>query len=68
MAKKKMVEAARAQVFQRGDGWRFRIKGANGEVIATGESYKAKRDAIAAAAALVPAGVEVEVTEPGEDA
>jgi uncharacterized protein YegP (UPF0339 family) len=47
-------------VFQRDDGWRFRIKGANGEVIATGEAYKAKRDAIAAARALVPEGVEIE--------
>jgi uncharacterized protein YegP (UPF0339 family) len=60
MSKRKSVTAARAQVFQRDDGWRFRIKGANGEVIATGEAYKAKRDAIAAARALVPEGVEIE--------
>lgn len=52
---------ARAQVFRRDDGWWFRIKGANGEVLATGEAYKAKRDAVAAAKALVPAGVEIEV-------
>jgi uncharacterized protein YegP (UPF0339 family) len=59
-ARKRTVEAARAQVFKREDGWRFRIKGSNGEVIATGEAYKAKRDAIAAARALVPAEVEIE--------
>jgi uncharacterized protein YegP (UPF0339 family) len=60
---KRKVAAARAQVFQRSDGWRFRIKGANGEVLATGEAYKAKRDAVAAAKALVPAGVEIEIAE-----
>jgi uncharacterized protein YegP (UPF0339 family) len=60
MAKRK-VTASRAQVFERGDGWRFRIKAANGEVIATGESYVDKRDAIAAVEALVPEGTPIEV-------
>lgn len=64
MAKSKAkVQATRAQVFQRWDGWRFRIKGGNGEVIATGESYSRKADALAAVAALVPEGTPVEVTE-----
>jgi uncharacterized protein YegP (UPF0339 family) len=61
MSPRKTVTATRAQVFQRSDGWRFRIKAANGEVIATGEAYKAKRDAVAAAKALVPDDVEIEV-------
>lgn len=63
---KAKVEAARAQVFYRWDGWRFRIKAGNGEVIATGEAYKAKRDAIAAATALLPEGAPVEVTPKAE--
>jgi uncharacterized protein YegP (UPF0339 family) len=61
----KKVEAARAQVYYRWDSWRFRVKGANGEVIAQGEAYKAKRDAVAAARALLPEGAPVEVTERG---
>lgn len=62
MAKKK-VSVTRLQVFKRDDGWRFRAKAANGEIIATGEAYKNKRDALAAAKALAPEGVDVEVTE-----
>jgi len=30
------------EVYQAADGWRFRIKGKNGEIIAVGESYKTK--------------------------
>lgn len=57
---KAKVKATRAQVFERPDGWRFRIKAANGEVIATGEAYKRKADAVAAARALVEDDVTIE--------
>lgn len=60
MAKRK-VEIARVQVFKRDDGWRFRAKAANGEIVATGEAYKRKSDAVAAAEAIA-GGAPVEVT------
>lgn len=50
-----------AELYHAGDGWRFRIKARNGEVVATGESYTEKRNAEAALIALV--GTEVEVRE-----
>lgn len=59
---KATVTATRAQVYQRAGEWRFRIKGGNGEVIATGESYKSKTAAMAAVKALVPDTVKPEVT------
>lgn len=65
MAKAK-VEVSRAQVFYRGDGWRFRIKGANGEVIARddeadGHGYSRRTDAVAAAEALCPPSTPMEI-------
>lgn len=35
-----------AQVYQNPEGWRFRIKGGNGEIIATGEVYDSFNGAI----------------------
>lgn len=62
MAKSKAkVQAARGQVFRRGDGWRFRIKGGNGEVIASSEAYRNRKDAEAAARALLPDDAPLEV-------
>jgi hypothetical protein len=60
MAKGKTVTITRGQVFERGDGWRFRAKAANGEVVAVGESYKRKADAVAALKAL---GLAIEAIE-----
>lgn len=60
MAKKAKVTVARVQVYKRDDGWRFRAKAGNGEVVAIGEAYKSKRDAVAAAEAIAgDAPVEV---------
>lgn len=57
---KKATKVARVQVFKRNDGWHFRAKGGNGEIIATGEAYKNKKDALEAAAAIAgDAPVEV---------
>lgn len=63
MAKRK-VAAARAQVFERTDGWRFRVKGGNGEVLATGEAYtgrSGRANALAACRAVVPKGTPLEI-------
>lgn len=38
---------AKAEVFQRRDGeWSWRLKAANGEVVATGEGYRDRSDAL----------------------
>lgn len=36
-----------AEVYPAADGWRFRIKASNGEIIATGEAYESKAGATA---------------------
>jgi uncharacterized protein YegP (UPF0339 family) len=56
------VEADRGQVYYRWDSWRFRVKARNGEVLASGEAYKTKRDAVAACKALLPDGARIEVS------
>lgn len=55
------VVATRLEVYLSVDGWRFRVKAANGEIIATGEAYDDKRDCKAAAAAIAPQLEPVEV-------
>lgn len=35
-----------------GDGWRWRLKAANGKVIASGESYASKADCVACVALI----------------
>lgn len=54
MPRKKKVTITRTQVYKRDDGWHFRAKGGNGEIVAQGETYKRKGDAIAAAEAVAP--------------
>lgn len=41
------------EVYQGGDGWRWRLKGANGEVVAHGEAYSTKAHALRAVSLLV---------------
>lgn len=53
------VQVKSAEVYRAADGWRFRIKAANGEVIAMGEAYADKRDAFAAARGLTDEVKEV---------
>jgi uncharacterized protein YegP (UPF0339 family) len=55
------VIATKVEVYLSVDGWRFRVKAANGEVIAVGEAYADKRDCYAAVAALTPHIEPVEV-------
>jgi uncharacterized protein YegP (UPF0339 family) len=59
-----MLTPAKVEIYQGPDGWRFRIKARNGEIVATGEAYVRRIDAIAAAQALVPGStVIVEVDD-----
>ena len=53
------VKVTKIEVYQAADGWRFRVKGGNGEIIAVGEAYVRKEGADAAARALAPDGVPV---------
>lgn len=36
------------EVYSAADGWRWRLKAANGEIVATGEAHTRKRDAVRA--------------------
>ena len=47
------VEIGWGELYQIIGGWRLRIVGSNGEIIAYGESYVNKADAVAALRALV---------------
>lgn len=40
-------EQHRGEIYHAGDGWRFRIKASNGEIVATGEAYETKAGATA---------------------
>lgn len=55
------VAATRVEVYLSVDGWRFRVKGSNGEIMAVGEAYESKSDCLAAVEALVPQLEPVEV-------
>lgn len=38
-------ERPRIEVYQAADGWRWRLKAENGEIVATGEAYTTKQGA-----------------------
>jgi len=44
------------EIYASKDGFRFRLKGRNGEIVAIGESYTRRRDAVRAARNLWPKG------------
>lgn len=46
------MNAPRFEVYQAADGWRWRLRARNGEVIASGEAYKSKRGAARGVAAV----------------
>ncbi len=50
--------AAKAEIYQSKDGWRFRIKAGNGEVVATGEAYSSEDGAKKGVAAVARAASE----------
>ena len=41
------MKQARYEVYQAADGWRWRLKSANGEIVASGEGYVRKAGALA---------------------
>ena len=53
----------RAEVYHSADGWRFRIKASNGEIIAQGESYESKAGAITGVERVHPG---ITITQPQE--
>lgn len=56
-----------AEVYQSEDGWRFRIKGANHEIMATGESYTTKASAITGVLRVHP-GIDIIEMTPMKEA
>ena len=56
--------AAKFEIYQDGKGeFRFRLKAANGEVVATGESYKTKSGVINGIDAVKRAAAEAEIDD-----
>lgn len=41
------MRVARYEVYQAPDGWRWRLKAANSEIVASGEAYKRRQGALA---------------------
>jgi uncharacterized protein YegP (UPF0339 family) len=42
----------RCDIWEAADGWRFRFRAGNGEIVSGGEAYTRRRDAVRAAKAL----------------
>lgn len=56
--------AAKFEIYEDGKGeFRFRLKAANGEVVATGESYKTKSGVINGIDAVKRASAEAEIDD-----
>lgn len=54
-----MKRKPKFEVYAAADGWRWRLKAANGRIIATGESHPRKADAIRACDTVVAACCEI---------
>jgi len=54
----------KAEVYKGKDGWRFRIRAVNGEIVAQSEGYQNKADAISTALKF---GIEVEEIDDDAD-
>lgn len=48
----------RFEVYQSKDGWRWRLKGGNGRIVAIGEAHTRKSDAIRACKRLTDIAIE----------
>ena len=55
--------AAKWEVWEAKDGWRWRLKAGNGEVVANGEAYSSRDAAVRAQDAVVRAATEAEVVD-----
>jgi len=60
--------AAKFEIYEDGKGeFRFRLKAGNGEIVATGESYKTKASVINGVDAVKRAAAEAEIDDKTED-
>jgi uncharacterized protein YegP (UPF0339 family) len=57
--------AAKFEIYEAKDGWRFRLKAGNGEVVATGESYSSRAAAVQGTEAVRRAAADAEVVDAG---
>lgn len=55
--------AAKFELYEAKDGWRFRLKAGNGEVVATSEAYSSKEGAVKGCEAVKRAAAEAQVVE-----
>jgi uncharacterized protein len=55
--------AAKFEIYKSGEQFRFRLKAANGEIVATGESYTTKAGATAGTEAVQRAAADAEVVD-----
>ncbi|HPG37681.1 DUF1508 domain-containing protein [Candidatus Saccharibacteria bacterium] len=55
--------AAKFELYEAKDGWRFRLKAGNGEVVATSEAYSSKDGAVKGCEAVKRAAAEAQVVE-----
>jgi len=55
--------AAKFELYEAKDGWRFRLKAGNGEVVATSEAYSSKDCAVKGCEAVKRAAAEAQVVE-----
>lgn len=58
---------AKFEVYQTSSGWRWRLKAANGEIIATGEAYTTKDGAMRGCEAVARAAAEADIVELGTE-
>ncbi len=60
---KREVGMAKFEVYQSKNGYRWRLKAGNGEVVATGEEYTTKDGAVRGCEAVARAAADAEVVE-----
>lgn len=54
---------AKFEVYTSKNGWRWRLKAGNGEIVATGEEYTTKDGAVRGCEAVARAASEAEIVE-----
>jgi uncharacterized protein YegP (UPF0339 family) len=53
----------RYELYRAGDGWRWRLRAANGEIVAAGESYRNRDDCIHAVGLLMDTNRQTKFVE-----
>ncbi len=54
---------AKFEIYASSNGWRWRLKAGNGEVVATGEEYASKDGAVRGCEAVARAAADAEIVE-----